>query len=68
MTVMFFSKCLKFYVAFKIAIKFRQKVSGFLENCIRNFEIGDDALVKNYKKSTKFDPFYLSKKIQVADI
>ena len=25
-------------------------------------------LVRNYKKSTKYDPFYLTKKFQVADI
>ena len=25
-------------------------------------------LVRNYKKSTKYDPFYLPKKFQVADI
>ena len=33
-----------------------------------NFEIGDDVLVWNYKKLTKYDPFYFQKKFQVADI
>ena len=33
-----------------------------------NFKIGDDVLVRDYKKSTKYDPFYLSKKFQVVDI
>ena len=32
-----------------------------------NFEIGDDVLVRNYKKSTKYDRFYFPKKFQVAD-
>ena len=33
-----------------------------------NFETGDDVLVRNYKKLTKYDPFYFPKKFQVADI
>ena len=47
----------------------RQLEYNYLQN-IRalNFEIGDDVLVRNYKKSTKYDPFYLSQKFQVADI
>ena len=51
-------------------IKTQRKLEyNYLQN-IRalNFEIGDDVLVRNYKKSTKYDPFYLSKKFQVAGI
>ena len=33
-----------------------------------NFEIGDNVLVRNYKKSINYDPFYLPKEFQVADI
>ena len=33
-----------------------------------NFEIGDNVLVTNYKKSTKYDLFYFPKEFQVADI
>ena len=31
-----------------------------------NFEIGDNVLVRNYKKSTKYDPFYFPKEFQVV--
>ena len=51
-------------------IKTQQKLDyNSLEN-VRpcNFEIKDNMLVRNYKKSTKYDPFYLPKEFQVIDI
>ena len=51
-------------------IKTQQKFDySSLEN-VRpcNFEIEDNMLVRNYKKSTKYDPFYLPNKFQVTDI
>ena len=42
---------------------------NFLQNVKTcNFEIGDDVLVNKYKKSIKYDPFYLPKKFLIADI
>ena len=51
-------------------IKTNRKLDyNFLQNVKTcNIEIGDDVLVKKYKKSIKYDHFYLQEKFLVADI
>ena len=37
-----------------------------VKNC--NFKIGDEVLVRNYQKTSKYDPLYLPKKFVISDI
>ena len=37
-----------------------------VKNC--NFKIGDEVLVRNYQKTSQYDPLYLPKKFVISDI
>ena len=37
-----------------------------VKNC--NFKIGDEVLVRNYQRTSKYDPLYLPKKFVISDI